>query len=397
MTVTIPPFSPVGSAEAPPSKSMAHRLLLCAGLADGETLIRGVAPSEDLSATLDCLRMLGADCVQERDEVRVTGGVLRCRQGRTVLNCRESGTTLRFFLPLCLSGAAVTLRGSRRLLERPLDVYRDLCRTQNLRFEKNTDSVTVQGRLSPGQFELPGDVSSQFVSGLLFALPLLDGDSIIRLHPPVESRSYMDMTMDALRSFGVKARWMDRKTIAVPGGQRFRSPGELGVEGDWSNAAFFLALGVPVTGLRSDSLQGDRVCGDCFRALADGPAVIDLSDCPDLGPVLMAHAAMHRGGSFTGTRRLCLKESDRGTVMREELGKFGVAVGLGENRINVGCGLHAPSEALDGHNDHRVVMALSVLCSRVGGSICGAEAVRKSFPDFFERMEQLGAELTIQK
>ena len=389
MTVTIFPSSPVGSVAAPPSKSMAHRLLLCAGLAIGEKTVHGVAPSEDILATMDCLRALGVKCEFRGGNVTVTGYTPHCGAEGAVLPCRESGSTLRFFLPLCLFGPPITLTGSPRLLARPLDVYRKVCEKQGIRFEKGETSLLVQGTLTPGEFRLPGDVSSQFVSGLLFALPLLPGDSVIRLRPPVESRNYIDMTMDALRSFGVGTQWLDRETIAVPGRQCYAYRSDVTVEGDWSNAAFFLALGAPVTGLRSDSLQGDRVCAEYFDALRRSPATLDISDCPDLGPALMAFAALHRGGRFTGTRRLRMKESDRGWAMGEELRKFGVETCVEENEISVGCGLHAPTETLDGHNDHRVVMALSVLCARVGGTIAGAEAVRKSFPDFFERLKEI--------
>ena len=396
MTVTIYPSVPAGCVAAPPSKSMAHRLLICAGQTMGKTTVRGVAPSEDILATMDCLRALGVKCEMRGGDAVLTGYTLHCGDAGAVLPCRESGSTLRFFLPLCLFGPPMTLTGSARLMARPLDVYRRLCETQGIRFEKGETSVTVEGRLSPGEFRLPGDVSSQFVSGLLFALPRLPGDSVIRLRPPVESRSYIDMTMDALRVYGVETRWLDRETISIPGRQYFRFCPEVTVEGDWSNAAFFLALGVPVTGLDPDSLQGDRVCASCFDALRRGPATLDISDCPDLGPVLLAFAAAHHGGTFTGTRRLRMKESDRGAAMAEELGKFGAAVEMEENRITVSGGIKAPTETLCGHNDHRVVMALAVLCARTGGTIEGAEAVRKSFPDFFERLKDLKIEMEIR-
>lgn len=395
MTVTILPSKPRGSVAAPPSKSMAHRLLICAGQAIGTQTVHGVAPSEDILATVDCLRALGVTCDLRGGDAVLTGYTLHCGEKGAVLPCRESGSTLRFFLPLCLFGPPVTLTGSARLLARPLDVYADICEKQGIRFEKGERAVTVRGTLSPGEFRLPGDVSSQFVSGLLFALPRLDGDSVIRLRPPVESRSYIDMTMAALRLYGVETRWLDRETIAVPGRQVCAFRPEVTVEGDWSNAAFFLALGAEVTGLDPDSLQGDRVCAAYFDALRQGPITLDIADCPDLGPVLMAFAAMHRGGTFTGTRRLRIKESDRGWAMYEELQKFGVPVSVGENEISVGCGLRAPSEPLSGHNDHRIVMALAVLCARVGGTIEGAEAVSKSFPDFFERLKDLGIEMEI--
>ena len=396
MKVTIYPAVPTGSVAAPPSKSMAHRLLLCAGMTNGETTVRGVALSEDVHATMDCLRALNVECAYQNGSVVVSGSGFHRAEDGAVLNCRESGSTLRFLLPMCLHGGRVTLTGNGRLMERPLDVYAALCRQQGIRFEADGTCVRVQGWLRPGEFRLPGDVSSQFVSGLLFALPTLDGDSVIRLRPPVESRSYIDMTMDALAAFGVEARWSDGLTIVVPGRQTFARQQEVTVEGDWSNAAFFLAMGVPVTGLNRRSLQGDRVCEAYFESLRHGPAKLDIADCPDLGPVLFAFAAAHGGGTFTGTRRLRLKESDRGLAMREELRKFGAEMQISENRITVGGGIRAPREVLNGHNDHRIVMALAVLCAQTGGTIDGAEAVRKSFPDFFELLYDIGIKLELE-
>lgn len=391
MTVTIHPSTPAGSVAAPPSKSMAHRLLICAGLSAGKSVIHGVAPSEDVLATADCLRALGASCVLDGGRAAVDGTGLLSRT--ETLRCRESGSTLRFFAPLCLlDGRERTLTGSERLFERPLGVYETLCRARGLLFEKSARVLRLRGRLRPGVYELPGDVSSQFVSGLLFALPRLPGESVIRLRPPVESRAYIDLTVDALRAFGAEAEWQGGTAVAVPGPQTLR-PRELTVEGDWSNAAFFFALGARVTGLKEDSLQGDRVCVEHFARLRAGAAEIDLSSCPDLGPVLFAYAAAHHGGTFTGTRRLRVKESDRVETMRAELAKFGVTVEAGEDRVRVGHGLRPPEEPLCGHNDHRVVMALAVLCTRTGGTVEGAEAVSKSFPDFFEKLRELHIEV----
>ena len=390
MTVTILPSAPSGSVAAPPSKSMAHRLLLCAGLTIGESIVRGLAPSEDVLATVDCLRALGVRCVRRGGDVVVSGYTLHCGTEGATLPCRESASTLRFFLPLCLFGPPITLTGSRRLLARPLEAYRTLCEKQGIRFEKGEEAVTVEGTLRPGEFRLPGDVSSQFVSGLLFALPGLDGDSVIRLRPPVVSRSYIDMTMAALRRFGVETRWTDRESIAVPGRQYYHFVSEATVEGDWSNAAPFLALGVSVTGLDGNSLQGDKVCAEYFRLLDAGRPTLDVTDCPDLAPLLMAYAAMRSGAALTGTRRLRWKESDRGWAMAEELEKFGVRVQIGADSITVEGGLRSPTAPLDGHGDHRIVMALSVLCVQTGGVIKGAEAVDKSFPDFFEKLQSAG-------
>lgn len=205
------------------------------------------------------------------------------------------------------------------------------------------------------------------------------------------------MTLSALAQFGVRASWKDEYTIAVPGGQSYR-PGRLRVEGDHSNAAFLAALGlksgaVEVTGLCGQSLQGDRVFGEYFARLQQGWAQLNIADCPDLGPVLMAVAALFHGGTLTGTARLALKESDRGRAMQQELAKCGARVRVEKNTITVEPGLHAPAEPFDGHNDHRIVMALCVLAAHTGGVIRAAQAVNKSFPDFFKKLRELHVEV----
>ena len=396
MIATFEPSIAQGVIAAAPSKSMAHRLLICAGLSRGESLIENVSLSEDIRATLDCLRALGAVVEADGSDVRVTGTDWRSLAFSAGLWCGESGSTLRFFIPICLlSGDRFILRGSPALFRRPLGAYKNICAEQGLLFNESADSLSVQGPLTGGVYPVSVAESSQFVSGLLFALPLLDRDSQIRLLPPVESRPYIDMTKQALELFGVKIDWIDDTTILVPGRQEYR-PARTRVEGDYSNAAFFQALDllggdVTITGLDPDSLQGDLHSKEFFRRLQEGPAAIDISDCPDLGPVLLAVAADQHGGVFTGTRRLRLKESDRASAMQEELGKFGAKVEAEEDRITVSPGgLHAPSATLDGHNDHRIVMALSVLAAKYGGCISGAEAVAKSLPDFFDRLRYLG-------
>ena len=399
MTVTIRPGTARGTVAAPPSKSMAHRLLLCAGLARGTSVVQNVAPSQDILATLDCLEALGARYTFENGVVTIAGtDPVRAAEG-TLLPCRESGSTLRFFLPLCLlSDRERTLSGSGKLLSRPLGVYEDLCRARGLGYARTEDSVTVRGPLQAGRYAIPGGISSQFVSGLLFALPLLPGSSALELVPPVESRSYIDMTLQALGAYGVSAAWAGEHALSIPGGQQYQSR-TLRVEGDYSNGAFLEALNlaggdVTVTGLDPDSLQGDRVYGDYFAQLQKGPATLDLTDCPDLGPVLFAAAALLHGGVFTGTRRLKLKESDRGAAMAQELAKFGIVLDQEADRITVRPGtLRPPAVPLDGHNDHRIVMALTLLATRTGGTILGAQAVNKSYPDFFETLSRLELEV----
>lgn len=388
-----------GTVCAPPSKSMAHRLLICAGLSDGECVVHGISDSEDMLATMDCLRALGVQCEKDGETVRVAGIDIRRAAAPKQLNCRESGSTLRFFIPIALmTGMETVLAGSRRLMERPLSVYEDLFLQRGIGFRKTEREIKICGNLQSGDFELDGNVSSQFVTGLLFALPLLDGDSRIVLRSPVESRSYIDMTLSALKLFGIEAGWQEENVLYIKGNQHYRA-GEVFVEGDYSNAAFFAALNllggqVKIENLREDSLQGDRIYEELFEKLKRPGAEIDLSDCPDLGPVLFAAAAAKHGGKFTGTSRLKIKESNRGEAMAEELQKFGVTAEVLEKEVFIsGQGLRKPEECLDGHNDHRIVMSEAVLLTQTGGIIDGAEAVAKSFPDFFQKLAFLGIEV----
>lgn len=399
MKVSIRPGKAIGTVPAPPSKSMAHRLLICAGLSGGVSHIRGVDFNEDILATIDCLQALGAVCTVDGDTVRVTGVNLSKAAPTQTLCCRESGSTLRFFIPLALlCGKAVSFTGTQKLLSRPLAVYENLCREQGFLFAHTGQSLQVQGCLTGGTYHVPGNISSQFITGLLFALPLTDGDSYISLTTPPESKSYIDLTLQALQAFGIRARWQDSRTIFVPGGQKYTAT-DVTVEGDYSGAAFYGAMNalgsdVEITGLSPDSLQGDKVYARHMQSLAAGCPEIDLSDCPDLGPILFAVAAAKNGGVFTGTRRLKLKESDRAAAMAKELSAFGTAVTVEENTVTVTpVDFHAPSRVLCGHNDHRIVMSLAVLLMLTGGEIEGAQAVRKSFPDFFQKLKQLGIEV----
>lgn len=395
MIIKIPKIQYSGTVQAPPSKSAAHRRLLCAGLADGESVIRGISDSQDMKATLDCLSALGATWRKEGDTV-VLRGVDPRQRGAATFPCRESGSTLRFFLPLCLlSEEEALMTGSDTLLHRPLEVYEEICMAQGLLFDRTEEGLLVGGPLVSGHFRIPGDISSQFVSGLMFALPLLDGYSVLELIPPVMSASYIAMTVEALRAFGIHCEVTPDDRVLIPGGQRY-TPADLTVEGDWSNAAFFLALNalgseIEVEGLQRDTLQGDAVIRRMLGKLGRMCPTIDIADCPDLAPVLMATAAALNGVHLVNTDRLKIKESDRGAAMAEELSKLGVKVVLGDNEITVEAPetLTPPSLPLDGHNDHRVVMALTVLLSLVGGEITGAEAVNKSYPDFFEVLASL--------
>lgn len=396
MQMTIHPGRASGCVTAPPSKSMAHRLLICAGMCQGKSVIHGISGSADVLATLDCLRALGAECQREGDTVTVLGRDMRSVSPEGILSCNESGSTLRFMIPIALlSGRNVMFCGSPSLMQRPMDVYRMLCEEKGLVYLQDGQSVFVQGPLRAGEYAVVGNISSQFISGLLFALPMVEGDSTIRISPPIESRPYINLTIDALRTFGVEVIWQDEHTLFVRGGQSYRAT-ETAVEGDYSNAAFLDALGlfggeVAVKGLREDSIQGDRVYRRYFEMLCKGTPTIHIGDCPDLGPILFAVAAAKNGGIFNGTRRLRIKESDRAEAMAEELRKFGTALTVYEDTVVVyPADFHAPDTPLAGHNDHRIVMSLAVLLTLTGGSIRGAEAVSKSYPEFFETIRALG-------
>ena len=391
-----------GEAAAPPSKSMAHRMLLCAGLSGGPCKVTGIAPSQDMMATLDCLRAMGVEYDWQGDVVTLRGGDV-FSSPKEVVSCRESGSTLRFFVPLFLLGKEkVTLTGHGRLMERPMGVYETLCRERALLFRQEGDKLYLRGPLQPGLYTIPGDISSQFITGLLYALPLMEAGSVISLIPPVESRPYIEMTRQAQAMFGVTSVWTDEHTLRIPGGQTYR-PVDTVVEGDWSNAAFlegFSLVGGEVTasGLIENSLQGDKIYREYYKMLQKGCPTLDIQQCPDLGPVLMALAAANAGATLTGTRRLKIKESDRGAAMAEELAKMGVQCTVEEDTITVPGGkLKAPGEVLWGHNDHRVVMALSLLLSKFGGSIAGAQAVSKSFPHFFDCIKTLGVEVELHE
>ena len=393
MIVAITPSLAKGQVWAPPSKSMAHRALLCGALSEG-SVVSGVAYSKDIEATIGCLKALGGNVKQVDGQVHLGGLNPFAIPDNPELFCNESGSTLRFFIPLCmLSGKTVTLRGSQRLFQRPLSIYEQIAKEQGIFWEQSEDRVTLRGKLQSGAYQVPGDVSSQFITGLLYALPLLQGDSTLEVVGNFESASYIDLTLLALADFGIQIR-REGNTFYIPGGQKMAA-NQYTVEGDCSNAAFlegFNLLGgqVQVMGIDPNTLQGDRVYQQMFCQLQAGHREFDLSDCPDLGPVMFALAAAKGGAHFTGTARLRIKESDRSSAMAAELKKFGIEVLVEQDTVTVKSGvLQAPTEPLCGHNDHRIVMALTLLCCVTGGEIHGAEAVSKSFPDFFDKIRSL--------
>ena len=404
-SVKLSPSRLSGCVTATPSKSVSHRALICAALAEGESLISNLAFSEDILATVDALTAIGAvieklgeDCVK----VKGIGGKPRSIRR---LSCRESGSTLRFMIPICLlSPEKFELTGSEKLLSRPLGIYAGLFPERLNGADGNVLRLSAGDVIRSGEYRLAGNVSSQFITGLLFALPLCKGESKIIIEGDFESTSYVDLTIDTLAKFGIKIQ-KENNTFYIKGNQKYL-PSDISVEGDASNAAFFEAANIiggniEVIGLDPESLQGDMAFKRHFAALkADSSIPIDLSDCPDLAPILFTVAAFCGGGIFTHTDRLRLKESDRIEAMKQELGKFGAEIevtdGLDGGTVKIlRSELHPPSEPLDSHNDHRVAMSVAILACRYGGVIEGAEAVSKSMPDFFEKLRDLGADIAI--
>ncbi len=396
MKVKILPSKTSGEVSAPPSKSFAHRYLIGSVLSRGKCVIKNIADSDDISATLSCIEQLGGSVTKDGNTVTVIPTNEKQIEN-AVFDCKESGSTLRFFIPVVLATGAknCTFSGSERLLARGIKEYEKLFENSNVTIKSDEKSIEVNGTLSAGNYEISGEVSSQYTTGMLFALSVLDGKSTLKITGNAESRAYVDMTIKVLKDFGAAIAEPEKNFFEINGKGRL-SPGEFTVEGDWSNAAFLIAFSrlagtISVSGLNENSVQGDRFSSVAFDALDGENAEIDLKDCPDLAPILFAYAAYKNGGKFTNTRRLRVKESDRANVMAEELKKFGANVKVYENSVEIEkTQLKPPIVPLCGHNDHRIVMALSVLAAVFGAEIDGAEAVNKSYPDFFRVIKKAG-------
>lgn len=411
MDVCITPARLSGRVAAVASKSDAHRCLIAAALGDAPTAISLPEQSQDIGATVRCLRALGATIGWANGAALVTPGET---PAAAALDCGESGSTLRFLLPVAAAlGCAARFSGSGRLPRRPLEPLLSQMKAHGCAFDAFALPLALSGRLTPGRFELPGDVSSQYVTGLLLALPLLDGDSEIVLSSPLQSRGYVGMTLDTLRRFRVEVSRTDGGFF-IAGGQTYRSPGRVAVQGDWSNAAFWLVAGavsgpVTVSGLDFDAPQGDKeilkllsrfgarvsVQGDC-AAVSPAPLTgieIDAADIPDLVPVLAAAACAARGRTvIRNAARLRLKESDRLSAMADALTALGAFVLLRPDGLEIEGGAPLSGGCADSRGDHRIAMAAAVAAALCGGDtvVKGADAVEKSYPRFFEDYAELG-------
>ena len=413
MIVTVQPGLLRGTVRVPASKSAAHRALICAALADGLTTLHINALNDDIEATAECLMNLGALIdYDERKGLMVVRPIeaapnlnrpleglsgkafSRVDYGRSIaLDCGESGSTLRFLLPVAAAlGAKARFTGRGRLPQRPNKALTEALRTHGAAVDGDNLPMNVHGPVRGGLWTLPGDVSSQYVTGLLLALPLLSEDSSLRLTTPLQSAAYVDMTLDALSDFGiavvpVEGGWR------VPGNQRYRTPGEISVEGDWSAAAFWHAANAMGSAIGVEGVSRRTAQGDSAVTALLGQAEIDASNVPDLVPALAAAAAvLPQRTVITGAARLRFKESDRLSAVSDMLTALGGRAEATDDGLVIHGGAPLSGGTVEGRNDHRIVMAAAILATRAAGPvrITDAEAVAKSYPEFFNHFRQLG-------
>ncbi len=397
------------------SKSDGHRALIAAALADGETVLFMEGWSADMDATTRCLESLGAEVVKEPSGILVVP-VEKDTGQDVILDCGESGSTLRFLLPVAGAlGKHALFEGQGRLPERPIGILLEEMEQHGCKASSNKLPVELEGKLTSGRYTMPGNISSQFITGLLFALPLLEGNSQIQLTTKIESKGYIDMTLRTLKQFGVQVEEIENG-YQICGGQKYRSPRMLLVEGDWSNAAFWLTAGairgrITCQGLDLQSTQGDKEIlsilerfGAETKVIANEVTVlakemkgcrIDASQIPDLVPVLCIAAAAAEGKTeIYHAGRLRIKESDRLAAMADCLQKIGVAVEEKPDGLLITGGCNPPEGEvrIDAYGDHRIVMAMAIAAVSLGIEIVieGAEAVNKSYPSFFAELTKLG-------
>lgn len=418
-----------GTVHVPSSKSMGHREIICAGLAEGTSIIDNISMSEDIEATCRCLMALGVKIesvpcrFEGRRALKITGSG-RLKVAAAEADCGESGSTLRFFIPLAaLLGESFTFLGHGKLVSRPLQAYYDIFDRQQIDY-RTVDGqlpLTVRGRLQPGHYILPGNVSSQYVSGLLFALPLLEGDSVLEITSPLESSAYVDLTLDCLAKYGITIENREHRSYIIKGGQKY-CPQNSAVEGDWSQAAFWIAGGclgnkMTLLGMDSASLQGDKAIVEIVRRMGGNinmdseinaspgklrGTVIDAAGCPDIIPVLAVLAALSEGTTrIINAGRLRIKECDRLAAMTRELNRLGAKV----TELEDGLIIEGRPEGLDGGcsvdawNDHRIAMSLAIAaagCARPF-TLTGAGSVAKSYPAFWHDYRQAGGRTEVEQ
>ncbi|MGL5253740.1 MAG: 3-phosphoshikimate 1-carboxyvinyltransferase [Brevinema sp.] len=404
-----------GEVKIPPSKSMAHRAIICAALAKGESIIENVDYSDDILATMGAMEALGATIHRDGSTLTINGEN-SLKSGDCSIQCNESGSTLRFIVPISLLKEGSTrFLGTSRLGERPLTPYKDICKQQNIHFEANNPGLdtVVNGKLKAGEFTIAGNISSQFISGLCFTLPLLEGDSIIHIEGELESRSYTDMTLQMLKHFGIEIICNDYKEFKIKGGQRYL-PGRYEVEADFSQSAFFFVMGalsegMTLLGLNPQSKQGDKAVVSLLKKMNAqitlqnnsyivSPSTlkgttIDASDCPDIIPVLAMAAACAEGQTvIKNAQRLRIKESDRLSAVFTELSTLGAKVLELPDGLIIDGVASLGGGKVSSWNDHRIAMSLASISPKCKGNLelDNHHCTAKSFPSFWEVFRSLG-------
>ena len=397
-----------GKIKLCPSKSYAHRYLIASMLSKGKSIISNVDMSDDIKATLSCIKSydrkyeIDGDRVIFYEDDKIFKNK-RIDEGSVIFNAIESGSTLRFFLPLAVHKYKdVLFTGSKKLMERGVGVYEKIL--TKVYFDKRENEIALYGDIEPDEYIIPGNISSQYATGLLFLLPLLKKNSVIKIVGNLESKNYALITLDVLHQFGIDIdignqtifdKNVNLVSFNIGGNSEYKATDKV-VEGDYSNAAFidafnYFGSSISIDGLNKNSMQGDKIYKEYFEKLDKNYCTLDISDCIDLGPILMAFATLKNGAHLMGTRRLKIKESNRANVMAEELNKFGADIEIDDNDIYINkTELHSPNEILSSHNDHRIVMALTLFSTMFDIEISGENAVNKSYPSFFEDLNGVG-------
>lgn len=417
--VKINPNKLEGEINIPPSKSLSHRAIICAALSEGESHIGNLIFSDDIDATCDAMKALGAKIEKTSATSLKIKGNFPLEIKKEVLDCKESGSTLRFLIPISLlAEGKVEFQGKGKLISRPLGTYYNIFDQQGIAYKNNNGELPLhlKGSLKPGEFKVEGDISSQFISGLMFTLPLLDGDSKIVIRGELESKGYVDLTIDMLEKFGIKIINKDYKEFIIEGGQEYKAR-DYKVEGDFSQAAFWLVGGmlgekIDCRDLNLDSLQGDKAILDLILEMGGSldmkessvlakkshtrGIVIDASEWPDIVPILTVLAAFSQGQTkIVNAARLRIKESDRLRAISTELNKLGADVKELEDGLVINGGKHLKGGTVYSWNDHRIAMSLAIASIKCDGevTITNSDVVNKSYPHFWEDFKSVGGDI----
>ncbi len=407
-----------GNIVVPSSKSLGHRGIIAAALSRGISRVDNIQLSKDVEATMEIMKELGAVVNIEDQNLYIDGRKMFSYEKKLDLRCRESGSTLRFLIPLALTkDGDYIFHGEGKLISRPLEPYYEIFEEKGIKYSREEDGLPlkVSGKLTSGTYRVRGDISSQFITGLLFSLPIIEGNSRIQITTKLESKGYIDLTLDILKDFGIEIENNNYKEFNIRGAQKYNCRNYY-VEGDYSQGAVFLIAGalgssIVCSGLNKDSLQGDKVILDILEAMGcnveeseEGIKVkpsktkgieIDASNCPDLVPILTVLASLSEGETkIVNAKRLRIKECDRLHAITKELNKLGANIIELEDSLIISGVNELKGGEVDSHNDHRIVMALAIAATRAKGDVIinNPSAVEKSYPNFFKDYFKLGGE-----